>query len=106
MLIYITGKIYKAKGQLGKAYVTLLEAQRIDPELKSIKIELLNLKEKIAKETEKEKQLYAKMLGIQKEDDKKDVKIENKSKIAKGILWTLIGASAAVVGILVHRFTS
>lgn len=102
------GKILKIKGEYGKAYVTFLEAQKLEPEMKSIQVELMNLKGKMSKENEKEKHLYAKMLGINKEADKlsKSVKVEDKSKIAKGILWTLLGASATIVGILVHRFAS
>lgn len=102
-----TGKILKIKGEYGKAYMAFLEAQKLEPELKSVQIELMSLKEKMSKQSEKEKHLYAKMLGINKNADKsKTVKVEDKSKIAKGILWTLLGASAAVVGILVHRFAS
>jgi len=103
-----TGKILKIKGEYGKAYMVFLKAQKLEPESKSVQIELMSLKEKMSKESEKEKHLYAKMLGINKNTDKpsKTVKVEDKSKIAKGILWTLLGASAAVVGILVHRFAS
>lgn len=104
-----TGKILKIKGEYAKAYITFLEVQKLEPEMKSVQIELIGLKEKISKESKKEKNLYAKMLGIDKDPDKlsRTVKVkENKSKIAKGLLWTLLGASAAVVGILVHRFAS
>ncbi|TGZ48284.1 Peptidylprolyl isomerase [Temnothorax longispinosus] len=106
--LYRKGKIFKIQGHYGKAYLTFLEALKINPELWSVKLELASLKEKMAKQNEKEKSLYAKMLGINKESDKpsKDVKVEDKSKIAKGILWTLLGASAVVVGMLVHRFAS
>ncbi|XP_077257186.1 peptidyl-prolyl cis-trans isomerase FKBP8 isoform X1 [Temnothorax americanus] len=106
--LYRKGKIFKIQGHYGKAYLTFLEALKINPELWSAKLELASLKEKMAKQNEKEKSLYAKMLGINKESDKpsKDVKVEDKSKIAKGILWTLLGASAVVVGMLVHRFAS
>lgn len=106
--ILFTGRILKIKGEYGKAYGTFLEVQKLEPEMKSVQIELMGLKEKISKESEKEKHLYAKMLGINQDPDKqpKNVKIENKSKIAKGLLWTLLGASAAVIGILVHRFAS
>lgn len=89
--------------------MTFLEVQKLEPEMKSVQVELTSLKEKISKESKKEKNLYAKMLGIDKGANKvsKNVKIEDKSKIAKGILWTLLGASAAVVGsILIHRFVS
>jgi len=104
------GRILKSKGEFGKAYLTFLEAQKLDPDMKSIQVELISLKEKISKESEKEKHLYAKMLGIIKDGDKpsKNVKVEDKSKITKGILWTAVfGASAAVaVGILIHKFAS
>jgi len=105
------GRILKSKGEFGKAYVTFLEAQKLDPDMKSIQVELINLKERISKESEKEKHLYAKMLGIIKDGDDKPskiVKIEDKNKIAKGILWTavLLGATAAAVGIVIHKFAS
>jgi len=78
--------------------------------MKSIQAELINLKERISKESKKEKHLYAKMLGIIKDGDKpsKIVKVEDKSKIAKGILWTtvLLGATVAAVGIVIHKFAS
>ncbi|KAG5334745.1 FKBP8 isomerase, partial [Acromyrmex charruanus] len=106
--LFRKGRILKAKGNYGKAYLAFLEVQKIDPDIKSLQTELMTLKEIILKQTEKEKHLYAKMLGINKETDKspKNIKIEEKSKLAKGILWTAIGASAAVIGILVHRFVS
>lgn len=106
--VLFIGKILKLKGEYGKAYMTFLEVQKLEPEMMSVQTELTSLKEKISKESKKEKNLYAKMLGINKGANKvpKTVKIEDKSKIAKGILWTLLGASAAVVGILVHRFVS
>ncbi|KYQ48696.1 Peptidyl-prolyl cis-trans isomerase FKBP8 [Trachymyrmex zeteki] len=106
--LFRKGRILKAKGELGKAYMIFLEVQKTDPDMKSLQTELMILKERISKQTEKEKYLYAKMLGINKETDKssKNIKVEEKSKIAKGILWTVIGASAAVIGILVHRFVS
>lgn len=106
--VLFIGRILKAKGELGKAYMIFLEVQKTDPDMKSLQTELMILKERISKQTEKEKYLYAKMLGINKETDKssKNIKVEEKSKIAKGILWTVIGASAAVIGILVHRFVS
>ncbi|KYN04145.1 Peptidyl-prolyl cis-trans isomerase FKBP8 [Cyphomyrmex costatus] len=106
--LFRKGRILKAKGEYAKAYIAFLEVQKIDPDMKSLQTELITLKEKISKETEKEKYLYAKMLGINKEADKpsKNVKGEERSKIAKGILWTAIGASAAIIGILVHRFVS
>ncbi|XP_018372055.1 PREDICTED: peptidyl-prolyl cis-trans isomerase FKBP8-like isoform X2 [Trachymyrmex cornetzi] len=106
--LFRKGRILKAKGNYGKAYMAFLEVQKIDPDVKSLQTELMTLKEIILKQTEKEKHLYAKMLGINKETDKssKNIKVEEKSKLAKGILWTAIGASAAVIGILVHRFVS
>ncbi|XP_012064601.1 PREDICTED: peptidyl-prolyl cis-trans isomerase FKBP8 [Atta cephalotes] len=106
--LFRKGRILKAKGNYGKAYMAFLEVQKIDPDIKSLQTELMTLKEIILKQTEKEKHLYAKMLGINKETDKssKNIKVEEKSKLAKGILWTAIGASAAVIGILVHRFVS
>lgn len=107
MYILFTGKILKIKGEYSNAYLYFHDALKVEPEMKALQIELTGLKEKISEECEREKYLYAKMLGIKKDKLSKNVKIEDKRhKIAKGILWTLLGASAAVVGILVHRFVS
>ncbi|XP_028048980.1 peptidyl-prolyl cis-trans isomerase FKBP8-like isoform X2 [Monomorium pharaonis] len=101
------GKILKIKGEYSKAYLTFVEAQKLEPNMKLLQAELISLKEKVLKQNRKEKHLYAKMLGVNTNKSSKDVKVEDKRKIAKGILWTLLGASAAVVGgILVHRFIS
>ncbi|XP_011870270.1 PREDICTED: peptidyl-prolyl cis-trans isomerase FKBP8 isoform X2 [Vollenhovia emeryi] len=110
--LFRKGKILKLKGEYGKAYMVLLEAQKVEPESKWIHMELMSLKGKITKQYEKERLFYAKMLGIGNNGVSKDVKdvkeckVRNKSNIAKGILWTLVGASAAIVGIFVHRFAS
>ncbi|XP_011698872.1 PREDICTED: peptidyl-prolyl cis-trans isomerase FKBP8-like isoform X2 [Wasmannia auropunctata] len=108
--LFRKGKIFKIENEYGKAYATFLEVQKLDPNLKSVQAELMSLKEKISKQSKQEKNLYAKMLGIGTEKDakhpSKNTKVKNNSKIAKGILWTLLGASAAVVGILIHRFAS
>lgn len=84
-----------------------MEVQKLEPSMISLQSELVYLEDKIAKEQESEKILYAKMLGRGKHSKSKKVKIESKYKIAKGILWTLVGgASAAIVGIFIHRFVS
>ncbi|KAL0100837.1 hypothetical protein PUN28_019311 [Cardiocondyla obscurior] len=108
--LFRKGKILKIKGEFAKAYLTFLELQKVEPNMKSVQTELTNLKGKVSKESEKERFLYAKMLGIATDDannPSKITKTKNRSKVAKGILWTCaVGASAAVVGILLHRFTS
>jgi len=112
MYLSFIGRILKSKGEFEKAYITFLEAQKLDPDMKSIQVELINLKERISKESEKEKHLYAKMLGIIKDGNKpskiQSVKVEDKSKINKGILWTavLVGATVAAISIGVHKFVS
>ncbi|XP_039309893.1 peptidyl-prolyl cis-trans isomerase FKBP8 isoform X2 [Solenopsis invicta] len=107
--LFRKGKILKIKGEYAKAYMAFVEANKLEPDIKSIRAELISLKGKISKENKKEKYLYARMLGVNKDTDKlsNNTNIEDKRKIAKGILWTLLGASAAVIGgILVHRFVS
>lgn len=106
----ITGKIFKIyKRDYRKAYLYFQDALKVEPEeMKTLQIELTELEAKIMEQHEKERLLYAKMLGVNR-DKFKDVEIkivEEKRKIRKGILWTLLGASAAIVGILVHRFVS
>lgn len=105
--LYRKGQILKQKGEYAKAHAVFLEVQKLEPSMISLQSELVYLEDKIAKEQESEKMLYAKMLGRVKQSKSKRVKFESKYKIAKGILWTLVGgASAAIVGIFIHRFVS
>lgn len=103
----MTGKILHFKGDHAQAYVTMLQAAKLEPETKIIQIELAVLKEKNAKDAQHEKKLYRKMLGTNK-DLNISKKIEkDKSKSSK-IMWSLIGgaSTAAIVGMLVYRLTS
>ena len=105
----IIGTILRLKGEYAKAYAIFTEMQKLNPELKICATELLTLKDKIAKDAKKEKHLYRKMLGVEDTKNSKDVKVEdqNKNTFTKKVLWTLIGAaSAAVVSIFIHKFTS
>jgi len=107
--LYRRAKIFKLRKEHSKAYMAFRNIQKLHPESKSLNAELMGLKNRISRESEKEKHLYRKMLGIGEwdvDEPSKDVTAEDKSKITKGLLWTLIGASAAVVGILVHRFVT
>ncbi|KAG5333617.1 FKBP8 isomerase, partial [Acromyrmex heyeri] len=51
--LFRKGRILKAKGNYGKAYMAFLEVQKIDPDIKSLQTELMTLKEIILKQTEK-----------------------------------------------------
>ncbi|XP_012221101.1 peptidyl-prolyl cis-trans isomerase FKBP8 isoform X2 [Linepithema humile] len=105
--LYRKGQILKQKGEYAKAHAIFLEVQKLEPSMTSLQSELVYLEDKIAKEQESEKMLYAKMLGRVNNSKSKKIKVENKYKIAKGILWTLVGGtSTALVGILIHKFVS
>ncbi|XP_029669273.1 peptidyl-prolyl cis-trans isomerase FKBP8-like isoform X2 [Formica exsecta] len=109
--LFRKGTILRLKGEYAKAYAIFTEMQKLNPDMKICNTELMTLKDKIAKDAKKEKYLYRKMLGVT-EDIKnlsKDVKADDKSKkkFAKGVLWTLAGAaSAVVISVFIHRFTS
>lgn len=107
IIISFAGQILKQKGEYAKAHAIFLEVQKLEPSMISLQSELAYLEDKIAKEQESEKILYAKMLGRVKHNKSKKVKIESKYKIAKGVLWTFVGGtSVAIIGILIHRFVS
>lgn len=107
----IIGTILRLKGEYTKAYAIFTEMQKLNPDMKICNTELMILKDKIAKDAKKEKYLYRKMLGVTEDikNSSKDVKADDQSKkkFAKGVLLTLVGAaSAVVISIFIHRFTS
>lgn len=105
----IVGTILRLKGEYAKAYAIFTEMQRLNPEMKICTTELITLKDKISKDAKKEKHLYRKMLGVVEDtkNSSKNVKADNKTKITKGVLWTLVGAASVVaVSIFIHKFTS
>lgn len=106
--IPFTGKILHFKGEHAQAYATMLQAAKLEPESKVIQQELIVLKEKNAKDAQHEKNLYRKMLGVNKNFNNSSKKMEKgKSKVTGKIFWGLIGgASAAIVGMLVFRLAS
>ncbi|XP_076241970.1 peptidyl-prolyl cis-trans isomerase FKBP8 [Calliopsis andreniformis] len=108
--LFRKGKILHHKGEHASAYQTLLQAAKLEPESKAIQAELTILKQKNAKDAQHEKNLYRKMLGTNKNNNalSKITKNDNKSKITSKLTWGLIGGgvSAALVGVLLYRFTS
>lgn len=109
-IVCIIGTILRLKGEYAKAYAIFTEMQKLNPDMKICSTELMILKDKIAKDAKKEKYLYRKMLGVTEDkNSSKDVKADDQSKktFAKGVLLTLVGAaSAVVISIFIHRFTS
>ncbi|XP_050462479.1 peptidyl-prolyl cis-trans isomerase FKBP8 [Cataglyphis hispanica] len=108
--LFRKGTILRLKGEYAKAYAIFTEMQKLNPDMKICNTELMILKDKIAKDAKKEKYLYRKMLGVTEDKNlSKDVKADDQSKkkFAKGVLLTLVGAaSAVVISIFIHRFTS
>lgn len=107
--LFRKGTILRLKGEYAKAYAIFTEMQRLNPEMKICTTELITLKDKISKDAKKEKHLYRKMLGVVEDtkNSSKNVKADNKTKITKGVLWTLVGAASVVaVSIFIHKFTS
>lgn len=104
------GKILHKKGDHAGAHATLLQAAKYDPESKAIVQELAILKEKTARDTRHEKNLYRKMLGTPKDrqqaSPKDNPKVEGNSKnAAKIAAWSLCGgAVAALVAGIAYRF--
>lgn len=105
------GRILHKKGNHALAVTTLQYAAKLDPDSKAIQNELMILKEKSARDSLYEKNLYRKMLGGTKQNNENNStknhlnsKLSNsKSKIA---VWSLIGGTiVAVTGIIVYRLT-
>ncbi|XP_032688312.1 peptidyl-prolyl cis-trans isomerase FKBP8-like isoform X2 [Odontomachus brunneus] len=105
--LFRKGKILHYKGEHAQAYTTLLQAAKLEPELRVIQAELAILKEKNAKDALHEKHLYRKMLGTNNTNTSKKITVEEKWQTNR-TLWGLVGgASAAVlVGLLAYRFAS
>ncbi|KAK0173215.1 hypothetical protein PV328_006447 [Microctonus aethiopoides] len=111
--LFRKGRILHKKGNHALAVTTLQYAAKLDPDSKAIQNELTILKEKSARDSLYEKNLYRKMLGGTKQNDENNStknhlnsssKLSNsKSKIA---VWSLIGGTiVAVTGIIVYRLT-
>lgn len=84
----------------------LQHAAKLDPDSKEIIRELCILKEKSARDTLHEKNLYRKMLGSPKESMQISKTPVSSSKTTGGLAWSLIGGTiAAIAGVLVYRLT-
>lgn len=85
-------------------------AAKFDPESKAIQQELTVLKQKSARDSLHEKNLYRKMLGTPKQEQNSEnsTKKSTKSSTTKSKLavWSLIGGTiVAVTGVIVYRLT-
>ncbi|KAF3429284.1 hypothetical protein E2986_10194 [Frieseomelitta varia] len=103
--LFRKGKILHYKGEHALAYQTLLQAAKLDPEIKAIQMELAILKEKNAKDARHEKNLYRKMLGTHNSSQKNTKKQRNRN--TSKLTWSLIGgAAAAILSVFLYRFVS
>ncbi|XP_043483886.1 peptidyl-prolyl cis-trans isomerase FKBP8 [Leptopilina heterotoma] len=105
--LFRKGKILHLKGEHSQAYLTLSQAQKLDPQNKAIQHELSIIKGKSEKDVQKEKNMYRKMLGTKQETSiNKSLKNEGKIK-SSFIAWSLIGGTiVATVGVIAYKFIS
>ena len=95
------------KGEHALAYQTLLQAAKLEPETKAIQTELTILKEKNAKDARHEKNLYRKMLGTHKNNNRSQKNTKKQNRNTSKLTWGLIGgAAAAVLSVFLYRFVS
>lgn len=87
-----------------QAYITLLQAAKLKPDLSDIKNELIILKVKLAKSAQSEKKMYRKMFAEYESNGK--LPKEDKNRISRSILWSIVGASVVIMSIFVYRLTS
>ena len=107
LVLNFTGKILHLKGEHSQAYMTLLQAQKLDPQNKAVQQELMVIKEKTVNDAQKEKNMYRKMLGTKRENDvSRNLKKESKIKRTT-IAWSIIGGTVvAAASVIAYKLIS
>ncbi|XP_015109871.1 peptidyl-prolyl cis-trans isomerase FKBP8-like [Diachasma alloeum] len=104
--LFRKGRILHKKGEHANAISVLQSAAKLDPDSKEIIRELSILKDKSARDTLHEKNLYRKMLGNPKESMQSSKKTVSASNSTGRLAWSLIGGTiAAIAGVIVYRLT-
>lgn len=91
--LFRLGKAYGAKNEVDKALTYLRKAIKLDPESKMIHQEVLNLNRRKSKESETEREMYQRMLGVKPGESPKK-KEDTSSSVMK---WVLMAGGVAAV---------
>ncbi|XP_005110253.1 peptidyl-prolyl cis-trans isomerase FKBP8 [Aplysia californica] len=93
--LFRLGKAYSAKNEVDKALEYLRKGIKLDPESKMLHQEVLNLARRKSKESESEKELYQRMLGV-KPGENPFTPGKTQQKKSNGVMkWILVAGSLA-----------